>query len=211
MIFLHLLKMNHLAHLYLSANSEKILVGNFIADAVKGKKIFNYEQDIQLGILIHRTIDSYTDGHDLVNQGKARLRSLLGKYAGVAIDVFYDYYLSLYWSNYSNIGKQDFIRSAYRCLISMVRLMPGEIQALLPFFVINNWLGKYESIEGLNLVFKGMAKHTSMPVVGEKATNIMLEHHFEYEQEFNIFFVDLIQYLEIKFDAQFNLKSKLKP
>jgi acyl carrier protein phosphodiesterase len=30
--------MNYLAHLYLSGNNEDVLIGNFIADSVKGAK-----------------------------------------------------------------------------------------------------------------------------------------------------------------------------
>ena len=40
--------MNFLAHLYLSGNNEDILFGNFIADAVKGKVIDNYNSTIDI-------------------------------------------------------------------------------------------------------------------------------------------------------------------
>ena len=46
--------MNFLAHLYLSKDNKNILIGNFIADAVKGKKHENYPKEIQAGILLHR-------------------------------------------------------------------------------------------------------------------------------------------------------------
>ena len=39
--------MNFLAHLYLSGTNEKILVGNFIGDYVKGRKYEIYEKAIQ--------------------------------------------------------------------------------------------------------------------------------------------------------------------
>jgi len=48
--------MNFLAHLYLSPDNEDILLGNFIADAVKGKTFDNYKQSIKNGILIKNTL-----------------------------------------------------------------------------------------------------------------------------------------------------------
>jgi len=45
--------MNYLAHLYLSGSNEHVLVGNFIADSVKGSKHKDYPYDIQRGILLH--------------------------------------------------------------------------------------------------------------------------------------------------------------
>ena len=55
--------MNYLAHAYLSFNDPEILVGNMISDFVKGKKKFDYPLRIQAGIMLHRIIDEFTDGH----------------------------------------------------------------------------------------------------------------------------------------------------
>ncbi|MFB6306757.1 MAG: DUF479 domain-containing protein, partial [Flavobacteriales bacterium] len=75
--------MNILAHIVLSGEDEKCITGNFIGDAVKGKKYLNYSRAFQKGILLHRAIDHHTDTHPIVQKGKARLRSKYGKYAGV--------------------------------------------------------------------------------------------------------------------------------
>jgi acyl carrier protein phosphodiesterase len=42
--------MNFLAHAYLSFGLEEILVGNFIADFVRGKELEKYPKKVQLGI-----------------------------------------------------------------------------------------------------------------------------------------------------------------
>ena len=42
--------MNFLAHIYLSGDNDHIKIGNFIADAVKGKKYKEYPLEIQKGI-----------------------------------------------------------------------------------------------------------------------------------------------------------------
>ena len=62
--------MNHLAHLFLSRHSEKMMVGNFIADGVKGKKYLAYEDEIADGIVMHRAIDTFTDTHETVSHSK---------------------------------------------------------------------------------------------------------------------------------------------
>ena len=55
--------MNFLAHLYLSGDDEEQIVGNFIADHVKGKAIESYSDGIRAGIMLHREIDVFTDSH----------------------------------------------------------------------------------------------------------------------------------------------------
>lgn len=49
--------MNVLAHIYLSGDSEKIIIGNYIGDYVKGRDYLKYPEAIRKGIILHRHID----------------------------------------------------------------------------------------------------------------------------------------------------------
>lgn len=84
--------MNHLAHLMLVRNSDELMLGGFIADAVKGKKFLDYEKEISKGILLHRFIDNYTDTHAEVSELKKLLRPQFGLLSGVVIDMIYDHF-----------------------------------------------------------------------------------------------------------------------
>ena len=50
--------MNYLAHILLSGTSPDVMIGNFIADSIKGSKYNSYPLQIQKGILLHRQIDT---------------------------------------------------------------------------------------------------------------------------------------------------------
>jgi acyl carrier protein phosphodiesterase len=78
--------MNYLAHSFLSGDSVPILIGNFIADAVKGRQINKYDSEIKKGIVIHRQIDTFTDSHHLVKKSKNRLSPEYGKVAGIIME-----------------------------------------------------------------------------------------------------------------------------
>ena len=93
--------MNFLAHIYLSGTDEKILVGNFMGDYVKGRDYLKYPEDIRKGLLLHRQIDFYTDNHPIVKNSKKRIESVYRKYSGIIIDIFYDYFLATNWPDYS--------------------------------------------------------------------------------------------------------------
>lgn len=58
-------------------------MGNFIADAVKGTVLDAYQDDIQKGIRMHRSIDFYTDRHPFTCRSKDRLRAEFKHYSGV--------------------------------------------------------------------------------------------------------------------------------
>ena len=94
--------MNFLAHAHLSGKNNDVLLGNFVADAIKGNKLLKYRKEIQYGILLHRQIDSFTDKHELFMQSIDRVRKDFGKYSGIVIDIFYDHFLALNWKEYDD-------------------------------------------------------------------------------------------------------------
>ena len=86
--------MNYLAHSYLSFGDSEILVGNMISDYVKGKKKFDYPLAIQKGIMLHRTIDTFTDTHPATKAAIVFFKPVVGTYAGAFVDVVYDHFLA---------------------------------------------------------------------------------------------------------------------
>src|ERR1700754_3986396 len=78
---------NYLAHAYLSFNQPAVVVGNLISDYIKGKKQFDYPDDIRHGIVLHRAIDTFTDEHPVIKTAKEIFRPHYRLYSGAFIDV----------------------------------------------------------------------------------------------------------------------------
>ena len=135
--------MNFLAHAFLSGSNDQLLIGNFIADAVKGNDIERYTEDIRKGIMLHRSIDSYTDSHPMFVQSKTRIQSEYGRFAGVVIDIYYDHFLALNWSNYSEHDLSEFALKIYRLMLRNYKILPHKSKRMLPYMIIHNWLVGY--------------------------------------------------------------------
>ena len=86
--------MNFLAHAYLSFDHPEILVGNLISDFVKGKKKFDYSEQVQHGIALHRAIDTFTDFHQATQIAKQVFRADYRLYSGAFMDIVYDHFLA---------------------------------------------------------------------------------------------------------------------
>jgi acyl carrier protein phosphodiesterase len=190
--------MNFLAHLYLSKDNEQLLIGNFIADAVKGKKYQNYPSDIQKGIMLHRYIDSYTDAHPIVKRSMHRLNARYRHYDGVIIDIFYDHFLAKNWSNYSNTPLNEYAEKIYKFLNTRIDTFPEKIQYMLPFMIEHNWLVTYASIEGIGRILNGMNTRTQGKSKMNFALQDLKEHYTDFERDFTEFFDDLMAYSEEK-------------
>ncbi|MDV7187261.1 acyl carrier protein phosphodiesterase [Lutibacter sp. TH_r2] len=190
--------MNILAHLYLSKSNKNILIGNFIADAVKGKSYKNYSEEIQIGILLHRYIDSYTDTHPIVKKSMHRLNERYRHYDGVIIDILYDHFLAKNWDAYSNTPLPFYAKETYNFLNENIDIFPERIQKMLPFMIQYNWLEAYRSLEGIERVLIGMNKRTKEKSQMHLAINDLKEHYNEFENDFTTFFKDLILFSEKK-------------
>jgi len=186
--------MNFLAHIHLSGNDPNIMVGNFIGDFVKGKKVNNYESDITKGILLHRAIDYFTDTHPVVAISKGRLRNKYRHYSGVIVDIFYDHFLASNWRQYHSKSLEKFAEEAYHSVLSYKEILPEKALYVLKFMMKNNWLVSYASIEGISSVLYGMSRRTKYKSNMEKATKELVEYYDLFKREFEEFYPDLKEY-----------------
>lgn len=190
--------MNYLAHLYLSGTNEFVTLGNFFADGIKGKDYKKYPKDIQIGILLHREIDTFTDAHQTVRQSTKRLHEKYGHYSGVIVDILYDHFLAKNWSIYSETPLDVYIDSFYDSLKEHFDILPSRIQHMMPYMIADNWLLSYASIEGITKVLEGMNRRTKNRAQMNRAVNELQEFYTEFESEFTLFFEELISFSKEK-------------
>lgn len=186
--------MNFLAHIYLSGKNEELILGNFIADSIKGKKYLKFPPGVQKGILLHRKIDSFTDSHPIVKRSTSKLHKNYSHYAGVIVDIFYDHFLASQWEQYSDIPLEFFVADFYKLLQKNFELLPAPIQNFLPYMVAENWLLSYANIPGISRILYQMNIRTKNIVQMDRAVNELKEHYGEFEQEFGEFFPKLQEY-----------------
>jgi acyl carrier protein phosphodiesterase len=91
---------NFLGHIFLTPDDDELLLGNFIADSVKGNPLGQFPKRVVEGIRLHRVIDEFTDKHEIVRQGVSRFKPTQGRYASVVIDVVYDHVLANNWQEF---------------------------------------------------------------------------------------------------------------
>jgi acyl carrier protein phosphodiesterase len=183
--------MNYLAHAYLSFGQEDVLVGNFIADFVKGKMLLNYPQAITEGILLHREIDRYTDSYPLVRAGQSYLRPKFRHYSTVITDIFFDYFLGKNWEKFSDQPLAEFIESTYLILEKNSEHFPERFSKMFYWMRRDNWLLHYATLEGIQKSLTGLSKRTRFDSKMEVAHLALIEQEAEYELIFFAFFKDL--------------------
>ncbi len=187
--------MNFLSHLFLSGESEGLLIGNFIADSVKGRVFNQFPSEIQKGIILHRKIDTYTDSHATVKISKERLRAKYKKYASVIVDIYYDHYLAVNWHSYSNESLTTYTKKVYALIDQHKHTFPIKSQLFTKYMLEYDILSAYADLDGIEKVLSGMSRRASFVSNMEHATFDLKEHYSLFENEFKDFFPELQKFV----------------
>jgi acyl carrier protein phosphodiesterase len=187
--------MNFLAHMYLSGENDDIMIGNFIADHLKGNRFNRLREGIIEGIRLHRKIDGYTDIHPEFMKSKRRLQVHYHKYAGVITDMFYDHFLAANWNEFSAEALIPFTTRKYKVLMNNFLLLPARTKRLLPYIIGSNWLASYADLDFLHRSLQGIASRARYDSGMQYAIRDLERHYDLFGAEFRSFFPDLIDFV----------------
>ncbi|MDB5272824.1 MAG: hypothetical protein JWO58_1191, partial [Chitinophagaceae bacterium] len=143
----------------------------------------------------------YTDSHPIVLQSIKRLRDRHGKFAGVVVDICYDHFLAKNWKTYSSVELWEYVNACYALMLKHKEELPPRIQEMLPYMVRGNWLYNYRTLEGIDRVFKGMARRTQFDSNMSSAMKDLWTDYAAYEEEFHEFFPQIRAYVQSLLDS----------
>lgn len=150
--------MNFLAHLHLASLAQSSLLGNLMADFVRGNPDGQFPQPVAAGIRMHRRIDVITDSHAEVKAAKAVFSTDYRRVAPIALDVVWDHFLARHWARFEpEQPLRQFILRVEREITPALSLTPEAFQTLNHYLWRERWLERYADLAFLAPVFNGMA------------------------------------------------------
>jgi acyl carrier protein phosphodiesterase len=191
--------LNYLAHIFLSGKDSGLQIGNFIGDFVKGSQFNDFPEGIRNGIILHRKIDHFTDNHEIVKETIAFLRPNFGRYSGIISDMYFDYFLAINFSKYS--GGKSLNQFAYRFYFYVLikyKYLPDRVKSFIFHFIFTNRLSSYSSLDGLKNSLEIMSRHKVKAIHPQKTIDFLIENQTYLEQQFHLFFPDLIEFVKKK-------------
>ena len=180
--------MNYLAHIYLSGDDEDLMIGNFMADGIKGKRYLEFPERISKGILLHRFIDDFTDHHPICTETKVLLRPKYHKLSPILSDIFYDHFLAKRWSNYHEKPLRQFVDEFYQTMQSRWDELTPRIQQMMPYMMHYDWLYNYQFKEGMENVLMGMSKRVRQGEILREGWIDLEKNYAAMEDQFTRFF-----------------------
>jgi acyl carrier protein phosphodiesterase len=183
--------MNYLAHAYLSFGDTEILAGNIFSDFVKGKKKFEFPQRIQLGIVLHRSIDQFTDDHEATIRAKQFFKPAYGLYAAAFVDVAFDHFLAIDKNVFPGDELKEFARTTYKQLREVEPLFPERFRMFFHYMELQDWFYNYQFTEGIFRSFGGLVRRAAYMDDPQPACDIFQRHYHELSGCYTAFFPEL--------------------
>ncbi|GAB3643262.1 acyl carrier protein phosphodiesterase [Spirosoma arcticum] len=191
--------MNILAHGWLSGRNDSLLSGNFLGDFVKGDPTHprhSLTPGEVAGIRLHRAIDSFTDTHPDVAAVRDLLRPRCHKYAGPAVDIFFDHFLAANFTQLTGESLPAFTQYFYETLQRNSAHFPAPAIRMLSAMVQYDWLRHYPTIEGIDRSLKGVSRRTAFPSGLDTAIVDLERYYDEISERFAHFWPQLVVHCE---------------
>lgn len=187
--------MNFLAHLHLAEATPESRLGNLLGDFVKGLPWDDrFSIPIWQGIMEHRFIDVFTDQHPAWRASRERLQDENRRYAGIIIDVFYDFFLHKHWERFHpHQSVESFIKEVHHDLRLVRDQAPLPAAEVFDRMMRQRWLQGYGEIDGIRRTLKRVSR-TSPNLALIKGLEIELEANREgLEADFLRFYPDALE------------------
>lgn len=187
--------MNYLAHLALSYPSTGLVVGNFIGDHIRNKDLAQFTKEVQLGVDMHRSIDSFTDKHAASIAIREKLFKEYRHISRILVDMYYDHFLALDFETYHQLSLATFNNDITALLQKHVNIMPPSAQGYLRGMQAQNWMLEYNNTEGIDVILNKMANRTGLQPL-QTGANTLERHYDFFKTQFLKFYPELMSHCD---------------
>jgi len=182
--------LNYLAHALLSKNDSNLLVGNFIADHLRGNNFEAYPKEVIEGILLHRRIDSFTDQHEGFRKSKRLFYDGFEKYSGILVDIYFDHLLAKNFDKHAPTSLHNFSQHVYGVYTGNTHLLPQSSFRFLDYVVKNNIYQSYANLDAIEKVLFHLSQRIGHKISLDQSRELYLKNETELSFNFENLFKD---------------------
>lgn len=177
--------MNFLAHLHLASLANSSLLGNLMADFVRGDPHQQWPAAVADGIMLHRRIDVMTDSLPEVRAARQFFRPETSRVAPITLDVIWDHFLSRNWLKIQpEISLPAFLAHAHSVIAPELAHTSDRFQNLNHYLWSERWMENYAQAEYLEKVLRGMAARRPRLAALRDSYQDFITHYHQFDTLF---------------------------
>lgn len=183
--------MNLLAHALLAAPDSGLMLGSAIGDFVRGAIDPDLPPRVRAGVVLHRSVDSFTDAHREVAAARALFDPPFRRYAGILIDVWFDHLLARQWAEHGE-GELDAFSRRVRLLLSAnTAIVPERMRGFVAYLEAHDLPAAYRETAVIGDALRGMSHRLSRANPLDDALTMLVARHAPLQRRFDAFFPEL--------------------
>ncbi|MFA1239539.1 ACP phosphodiesterase [Serratia odorifera] len=191
--------MNFLAHLHLAQLADSSLLGNLLADFVRGNPAADYAPEVVAGIMLHRRIDVLTDSLPQVKACRDFFSDRHRRVAPITLDVVWDHFLARHWQQIEpSRSLERFTQEARSQIVPHLPLTPARFQNLNNYLWPERWLERYAELPFIATVLQGMANRRPRLAALAGSFDDVERHYHQLETQFWQFYPQMMQKAKAK-------------
>ncbi|OEE88003.1 ACP phosphodiesterase [Enterovibrio norvegicus FF-162] len=175
--------MNYLAHLHVASCCQSQLLGNLLADFVRGKPDGRFQPQTVDGIYLHRYVDGYIDALDDIKVCRALFPPELYRYSAIALDIFWDHALVTHWETFHDAPLELFVKQAESDCQQASDLEPSPLPERFAFMSEKmwreQWIQSYADINTLPFVLKRMSTRSPRMAPLADTAEVLIAHQVQ--------------------------------
>lgn len=177
--------MNFLAHLHLATLADSSLLGNLMADFVRGDPQDSYAAEIVSGIRLHRRVDVLTDSLTEVKQARQYFSDAHRRVAPITLDVLWDHFLAKHWQQVEPaVSLPAFVNQARLQITPHLAQTPEGFQHLNRYLWPERWLERYAELPFIADVLHRMAARRPKLAALSGSFSDIEQHYLQFETLF---------------------------
>ncbi len=189
--------MNHFAHLVLSQPTIESTVGNLLGDFARGIDQKLLPRAVKAGLYNHRAVDRFTDAHPLVKEMKLGFSPRRRRFAGIALDIYFDHLLISHWESFENRNLDVLIAEFYQRMSDGQEIMPGEnMRRVTQRMIEYDWFGSYRELNAIAESLDRVAARIRFANQFDNAIEDLLRNHEMIRDGFFEFYPQLQQHVQ---------------
>ncbi|RYD16081.1 MAG: DUF479 domain-containing protein [Lysobacteraceae bacterium] len=189
--------MNVLAHALLAAPREDEMFGSLVADFhPRGAIDPSLPRGVRSGLVLHRSVDVYTDAHPEVRAARALFEPPFRRYAGILIDIWFDHLLARDFAAHAPWPLRDFSDTVQRLLRERESELPPRMGGFARYIARNGLPAAYREPAMIERVLHGMAGRLSRANPLAEAWPELLSREAALQGHFERFFPELAAFAQ---------------
>jgi acyl carrier protein phosphodiesterase len=188
---------NHLAHVLLAGGDDELRLGGVLGDFVRGTPDPALPVGVREGIALHRAIDGYTDRHAEVLAARALFPPPYRRYAGIALDMWFDHCLARDFARWSPVPLAVFSGELRALLIRQQAWLPEAAHRFVRYMQVNDLPAAYAEPEVLGRALAGIGQRLQRDNPLGRMLPLLRELDEPLQARFDAFFPQLQRFARV--------------